>query len=526
MKKILLLFCISLFFTKHYPHIAIIPYPYTNREYPLLEQKLANQKSFSLVAVPFHRSASEGFQANRTIKNVSTIFHGNDYFEISDLSPEQKVLFLGGNKNNAYKDELSPFEYIRYEGRVQPHYNINDLGIIFGGDFSTTKDTFSYKIQVRLPLIKKEVLHEKGWAAIEYNDVIDDERLNLEDFNKHFFVRGDYLSERGILPPVKRNNNRNEGIVFTEKIPENYFLLKEKIEETESPTMIRQHQSNEREFEEVNEKEIFAMTKFTENAEPTKDSINFFTTLEESIKIDRNNLLKKTTKGNFLGKNIEWGTINNTAFGPLDIQIGIDYRCFEDQGLISGLISCVIPINKKEKTPHYIHYSFFEDHYGLRFGSQASYAINSYYKIVCYGSWQRNFPKTEMIPAMFENQTAFGLNPLYLKGKTSWNEWFFAADLVISYNKKYGGYFGYEFFKKTKDHIVPQLTEFQTVSGESYPLNYSAWEKFTDSYANILVCSAYAQFKQTELSIEYKTVITGKNIMNMQEINFKFGCKF
>ena len=95
-----------------------------------------------------------------------------------------------------------------------------------------------------------------------------------------------------------------------------------------------------------------------------------------------------------------------------------------------------------------------------------------------------------MIPAMFENQTAFGLNPLYLKGKTSWNEWFFAADLVISYNKKYGGYFGYEFFKKTKDHIVPQLTEFQTVSGESYPLNYSAWEKFTDSYANILVCSA------------------------------------
>jgi hypothetical protein len=525
MKKIL--FSLILFFCiNNNSHIAIIPYPYTNREYPLLEQKLTNQKFFSLVAVPFYRSASEGFQENRSIKNVSNIFHGNDYFEISDLSPEQKVLFLESHKNPLYKDELSSFEYIRYEGRVQPQYKINDLGIVLGADFLTTKNDFSYKIQLRLPLIKKEVLHEKGWAAIEYNDVIDDERLNLEDFNKHFFVRGDYLSERGILPPIKRNNNRNEGIIFTEKIPEDYFLLKEKIEETESQITIRQHQSKEKEFEEVDEKEIFAMTKFTENAEPTTDSINFFTTLEESIKIDRNNILKKTTKGNFLGKNIEWGTINNTGFGPLDMQLGIDYRCFENQGIISGLISFVLPMQKKEKVPHYISYSFFEDHYALRFGSQGSYIINPYYKIVCYGSWQRNFPKTEMIPAVFENQTAFGLNPLYLKGKTSWNEWFFAADLVITYNKKYGGYLGYEFFKKTKDKIVPQLNEFQTVSGETYPLNYSTWEKFTDSYANILVCSAYAHFKKTELSIEYKTVITGKNIMNMQEINFKLGCKF
>lgn len=522
MKKILFFF-IFLFFNTHEAHIAIIPYPYTNREYPLLKRKTEQEKFFSFVAVPFFRYATEGFEQHKNIKNVSCVFHGNDYFEISDLSPEQKILFLESNKNSCYKKDLSPFEYMRYEGKAQPYYKISDMGIVLGADVSQNKDSFSYKLQIRLPLIKREILHERGWSAITYNDIIEDERLNLENFNKHFFVRTDYLSERGIMPPITRRNSSHEGITFTEIIPENYFLLKENPQKNMIPAMTRTKTET---YEDIPEQEIFAITKFTENAQPTEDSINFFTVLQETLKIDRNNILKNTTKGNYLGKSIDWGNINTTTFGPFDIQLGLDYPCMKDEALLSGLLSFVVPLNQKEKVPNYLAYSFFEDHYGVRLGSQFSYAINRYYKVVLYGSWQHNFPRTEMIPAVFENQTAFGLNPLYLKGKTSWNELFFAADLVIAYNKTSGGYLGYEFFKKTNDKITPQLTEFQTVNGEVYPLNYTTWEKFTDSVANILVCSVYTAYKQVNLSIEYKGVITGKNIMNMQEINCKVGYEF
>jgi hypothetical protein len=522
---------------KVYTHVAIIPYPYTNREYPLLEMPHQEKTLFSLSAVPFFRSAKEGFAEGGTVKNVSALFHGDDHFLLSDLSPEQKVLFLDSAHNQNYKDVLSPFEYIRYEGIALPTYQIFDKGVILGLDISKKKDDFSYKIQIRTPIIKREINHRKGWSAIEYQDEIEDQRLKLEDHNKHFIVRADYLSEQGIITPITRNREKNQGILLTDAIPEDYFLSKKNSSDIYNDTeeqiagyhdfsFFRKKKSfDQSDNETINEEDIFAVTKFTDHAEPTLDSIDFFETLKNSIKKDQENILKKTTKGQYLKQDINWQDLQTLTFGPIDIQTGIDYQCFDDQGMISGLLSFVIPIkNKKEN--NYLDYGFFQDHYAIRLGSQCSYDINRHYKLVVYGSWQNHFAQTEMIPAIFENQTAFGLNPLFLKGKTSWNDIFFAADLVITYNKKYGGYVGYEFFKKTHDQIKPEFDSFHTVSGEIFPLNYTAWEKQTSANAHIFVCSAYAKGKQTTLSVEYKGVVNGKQIMSMQEINAKFGYEF
>ena len=62
-----------------------------------------------------------------------------------------------------------------------------------------------------------------------------------------------------------------------------------------------------------------------------------------------------------------------------------------------------------------------------------------------------------------------------------------AVDLVIFTTKNMEGTLVTIF--KTKDHIVPQLTEFQTVSGKAIRSNYKCMGKFTDSYANIRLLS-------------------------------------
>lgn len=515
---ILMLFSCQTVFT----HIAIIPYPYTNREYPLVKDSITDSFwHISGAAVFFDRFAYQGFNAQGITKNVSTVFHGDDCFDLSDLSPHQKILLIEGSKNDSYRSVLNPHEYIRYEGKVIPSYKVSDKGVVLGCDIEKKRSDLTYKLQLRLPIIQKNIQHDRGWNAIEYQDAIEDERLYLEPHNKHFQVRADYLTEKGIISHETRGQSATTGIFFAQEISENYFLEKTSDQRSTDWPITRTLDNDD-----IDETTLFAVTKFTPAAEPTTESLDFFDQLFDTVETNRGDIFRKTTAGHFLGKNIAWTDINRILLAPLDIQLNAQFSCFQGAGLLSGLLSFVVPLSRPKITDNYLENSFSTDHFALRLGSQCSYELCRQYTLVGYGSWQYNIPHEETIQAVFENQAAFGLNPLYIKAKTSWSEWFLAADLVFSYNKDVGGYLGYEFFKKTPDTVSHAMHEFHTVSGEIYPLNYTQWRQFTESAAHLLVFSCYGSLGPFELSLEYKAVITGKNSMNMREGNLKILCTF
>lgn len=520
----IILFCF-IFEKKITAHIAIIPYPFTNREYPIdffsakdIFENFLNSFDVLITAVFFNREEFHGFDRKGKSKNISVLFHGDDHFDLSDLSPERKIIMIDAS-NELYKNKLGPYEYIKYEGKVFPYYKMHENGIVFGCDIATQRNNITYAFQARLPIVKKTIENDENWRNIHYADeaIIFDKRIILEPYNKYFQVRGDYLQEKKIIPSCFRYDQKNSGILFTDSIEDDYFLKKNSKEVDFDYRAINKVSEDYDEIIDDGSK-IFAITRFNENAEPTEASIDFFNVLDASIDHHSNEIYQEITKGHYVNRDIALTSISKNYIAPLDLQCNIEKKFFDTSLSLNGLISVVIPFFKKSACVNYLENAFFDDHFAMRFGSQASYQINQYYKIVGYASWQYNFPKTEMIPAVFENQSAFGLNPLYLKGKTSWSEYFIATDLVISYSKHVGGCVGYEFFKKTGDIVSPEVSEFYTISGEIYSLNYKEWQNFTDSFANIAVFSLYSHFKQLQISAGFKAVLSGKNIMNMREV--------
>lgn len=530
MKNFFLFLAIA--FLPVHAHIMIIPYPYYNREYPINTTQCINFNGFQFnnnaslfcqkkyeylfTTVLFTRTASRGYDIYGKNRNVSAIFHGSSSFELSDLNDNGQTILIS-NKNNAYKDLLKDYQYIRYEGNVDPEYHLTEKGIMLGFDITSAyKDTINIALQVRLPFISRNIYHQNNWNDIKYtNHAINDTRVTLEPYNKYFQVRSDYLLEKDIINNFRNTNGTTtSGVFFTTNPSEEYFLEKKSYS---SNDIYR----NNTPFTDTHET-VFALTEFDDFAKPTPDSLALFEELSAMTEQDNQELYLNTTKGKYLGKNFSWHTIQQNYFAPLDIQCNIERSFFNEKTLFHGLLAFVIPIKSTEqKEDNYLEKSILKDQYAIRIGTQASFDINTYYKLVCYGSWQYNFPMMQTIPAIFDKQTAYGLTPLYLSGKVSWTDIYLAGHLVITYNQYFGGDIGYQYIKKNGDTVVPECSTFYTISGEQKPLNYEPWKKFSTSVANLFSINIYASIYDWQCKTELKTLITGKNIMQIQEFSLQ-----
>ena len=155
-----------------------------------------------------------------------------------------------------------------------------------------------------------------------------------------------------------------------------------------------------------------------------------------------------------------------------------------------------------------------------------TYDLNRYYKILFYGSWQYYFPCNQIIPAIFENMTAYGLTPLYLKGKVNWYEWYLSTHLVMKYNDHVGFDLGYQYIYKGGDTIIPECENFYLINGEKHKLNYSSWKQFSTSIANLLGINGYYYCGAFQFDIGMRGLISGQNIIKLQECAIRIGIDF
>jgi hypothetical protein len=547
------------------PHILVIPYPYYNREYAVKSTKsiLVNQfpigfsdfvvcpeKKWEVVVngIGFYRLANRAYDMSSNNKYLAAAFHGASHFDLSDLSPNSKILYIKNN-SEGYKNLLNDNEYIRYEGFVTPVYDLEDYGVVLALDYiQIVSESVNFLCQLRLPMGNKIIHHENQWNDIKYNDnSFGDDRLYFDSLNKYFRVRSDYLIEKSIIPEIRSvvDFKKIEGATFLVDNYDNYFL--------EKPCFLNRDHSGGNETVEnlycdsnsafdldcyknnqnlLNKKLIidqwYAMTEFNEMSIPTKNSLLLYDQLISLNKKLPDAVLQDVTKGAFLGKKYHWNSVIINYIAPLDIQCNIT-KIFDCQKIIvQGLFALVVPIKNQFTIDEdsYIAKNFFKDQYAFRLGSQITYDWNRYYKFLFYGSWQYYLPDNQIIPAIFENVSAYGLSPLYLKGKVSWHEFYVASHCVIKYNDNIGFDLGYQYIYKSGDSVIPECTHFYLINGEKYKLDYSLWSKFSNSIANLLSFNYYYYYGLFQFDLGIKVLIAGKNVINLKEFSFRVGFDF
>lgn len=547
------------------PHILIVPYPYYNREYAVNSTKyipvnqlptvcsdigigVKKKWEFVVNGIGFYRLANRGYDISSNNKYLAAAFHGTSQFDLSDLGPNSKILYIK-NYSEGYKNLLHDNEYIRYEGFVTPVYNLEDYGVTLAVDcIRSISESITFLCQLRLPIGNKIIYHENQWNDIKYtNDNFGDNRLYFDSLNKYFKVRSDYLIEKSVIPEIRSVSDfkRINGATFLFDNYDNYLLEKpcffNKDHNYQNKIIENFHCDNNFECNlddyknhqnSSNKKLIidqwYAMTEFNEMSVPTENSLLLYNQLIELNKQLPNNVLQNITKGKFLGKEYHWNSVIINYIAPLDIQCNIT-KIFDCQKIIAqGLFGLVIPIKNQPMIDEdsYIAKSFFKDQYALRLGSQITYDLNRYYKLLLYGSWQYYFPYDQIIPAIFENISAYGLSPLYLKGEVSWNEFYFASHCVIKYNDNTGFDLGYQYIYKSGDTVIPECTHFYLINGEKYKLDYSVWSKFSNSIANLLSFNYYYYYRFFQFDLGIKGLVAGKNVINFKEFSFRAGFEF
>lgn len=551
MKYIFFFVLLSGLFISIDSHIMIIPFPYYNRDYPINNTKsialngFFNQSKnkfffddsvfeFFFTSVFFNRSASRAYDLLSHSKNVSTVFHGKSEFDISDMHYNAQIPYIS-DAQKIYKDVFSPHQYIRFEGSVCPKYFFEEQGCILGLDIVKKQtETVNFALQIRLPLIRRIINHENNWKDISFEDEkINDERVFLEPHNKYFQVRADYLFEQEYLAEKRGNFDIKNipGMLFKKENSDSYFLnkidkesyIKENINELEEETQNIYKSSDNYLIIHRHPEEYYAVTEFDEYALPTENSLKVYEDLNIIVNRSYNpQLYLNIIKGIYVNKNYSWHSIKTNYLAPCDIQCNI-IKLFNKQKIIfHGLVSLVLPIqNNNFDENNYLEKSIFRDQYAFRIGSQISFDINTNYKLVAYGSYQYYFPKMQTIPSIFENQEAYGLLPLYLKGKVSWSEWYFAGHLVVQCNEYFGGNLGYQYIKKLGDSVVPECNAFYSITGEKQLLDYSIWKKFTSSIAQLMLINIFFDWQAWQLNVGLRGLIQGRNIMQLLEYSLQ-----
>lgn len=548
---------LSLFFSTVQSHILIIPYPYYNREYAInstkyiavnqlpiiynyVPQKAEKRWEFVFNGVGFYRTAERAYDVLSQNKYLAAAFHGRSEFDLSDLSPNSKILYIKNNTDR-YKDILKDNEYIKYEGSVKPIYQLEEYGITLAADIvRKLSKNMIFLCQLRLPLINKSIYHDQNWNDIKYSsNAVGDDRVYLDSLNRYFKVRVDYLLEKGMIPEIRSTTDfkKINGAAFFSDNHENYFLekpyLSEKVYfeqsllEDDNAEGIDDKNSIKKIHHTIAADNWYAMTEFDQMAMPTTNSLLLYTKLIESNDRSCNGFLNAITQGKFLGKNYNWNTVRMSYVAPLDIQFNITKLFDHENIILQGLCAFVIPIkNTTIMKDNYIGRSFFKDQYALRFGSQMTYDINQYYKLLFYGSWQYYFPGNQIIPAIFENVMAYGLSPLYLQGKVSWYEWYLATHIVIKYNDNAGIDLGYQYIYKAGDTIIPECENFYLINGQTHKLNYLPWKEFSASIANLLGINFYYYCGAFQFDFGMRGLVAGKNIIKLQEFSMRVGIDF
>jgi hypothetical protein len=532
-------------------HILTIPYPYYNREYAINETKYIalneypsrcdvtrygqeKQWEFITNGVFFRRTANRSYDGLEQNKSLAAAFHGQSDFELSDMSPQTKIMYIK-NKNESYKNILTSDEYVKYEGCVRPRYKLEEYGVTLAFDMVrklTESNTFA--IQVRLPLVNKTIYHDNRWRDIQYkDDCIYDERLYLDSLNQYFKVRMDYVAEHELIPDIRSINDMKNipGLVCLNNDSSDYFLDKpyhneffnndDQFDIEDDDLLLERNQFRDYQW--------YAMTAFDESALPTKEAIEFYDLLASNEKRVPSSFFNDVTKGRFFNKNYNWNSIQMNYVAPLDIQGNITKIFNNENIIIQGLFAVVIPMKYGlcvSESNNYLAKSFFNDQYAMRLGSQITYDLNNYYKILCYGSWQYYFPAQQSIPAIFEGVSAYGVSPLYVKGKISWQEWYLATHLVIKYNDHMGVDLGYQYINKSSDTVVPECDTFYAINGDTQKLDYGPWSEFSHSIANLLEIHGYYYIKAWQFDISCRGLFAGKNCINFIETAVRIGIDF
>lgn len=534
-------------------HVMTIPYPYYNREYPIRMTKniFVNEslfdyhpsflgKSWECVcnAVSFMRQADRGFSMYGGNKRLATVFHGSDYFDLSDMYPGSQIMYVD-NESSVAKNFLDPYQYIKYEGLVVPQYTMQEYGVNLAADIvKKINERMTFLLQVRLPIVQQNICHESKWNDITFNDTkVHDKRLYLDDLNHYFKARNDYLYENDIIPKLRtiKDLKNQKGIAFLDYDDSDYFLKKEcynlsEKEQIDDFQVVYSYQdlvdlAVTNDNKSIETSSWYAFTEFDEMSLPTIESLHYYDKIANS-RSSKDALFYGIVKGTLLNKDFSWSSVTRSYIAPCDIQFNITSLLTENV-IFQGLVSFVLPIQGDiEKNDNYIEKSFFKDSYAIRLGSQLVCDFSKNYKVVGYGSWQYYFPSIQSIPAIFEGVNAFGLNPFYINANVSWYEWYLAGHIVVKYNDHIGIDLGYQYINKSGDNVSPTCNEVCLIDGQSYTLNYAEWSKFSHSVAKLLAISGYYYYNSYQCELGARGVISGNNSMQIKEYFIRVGIDF
>ncbi len=226
---ILILIILSSSFQQILPRTYLSPLPNQECYDPFLKStKIYYEKDgfkrFEIDIMPFYRTASEMFGAINRSEGISTLYHGSNSFEISDLFYDSETPTL--NPNNPYLQNPPEIPSpIQIDGVVSPEYSFNQAGILIGSEFLPIKNKEWFKIKLKIPISNIKIKQKFGYNAIttipEQNtqiakDVLsgnikNDYEINWENYN--IFGFGDLFAALNL-----------EKKIFNEKIITSIFI--------------------------------------------------------------------------------------------------------------------------------------------------------------------------------------------------------------------------------------------------------------------------------------------------------------
>lgn len=196
------------------------PLPYA-REYfyadlanpKILFNDINNNFFFSSQLLFYNRKAFQSFDSsNGSIKHdLSYLFHGSDEFKISDLF---------------YNAEAPESEYKKFIDPILafPEYTLSESGCIlnFYSQINTSlcNNNIRFHIKAGIPIKNLEIANPEGYNSLEVDlsgipSFLQDQWIRLDNANKTFAARIDYLQDNGVIEPWSVD-------------PINYFVINSK----------------------------------------------------------------------------------------------------------------------------------------------------------------------------------------------------------------------------------------------------------------------------------------------------------
>ena len=180
-----------------------------------------------------------------------------------------------------------------------------------------------------------------------------------------------------------------------------------------------------------------------------------------------------------------WSNYCIQGIGDLNLELDYILNFLEDKLIFYGMFGLILPTGIIENKLNYLSLPLNNNgHYELRLGSQISYDLLSFCKLIFYGSYGYAFPAVESIISSYKGANAFNMQPTKTFVNISWNQVIFSADTIFEISSFFGFTFGYQFFHKGKDIINP-IEEYNYDGVNEYNLlNYEFMESRSKRIAN------------------------------------------